>query len=145
MKFSAVAVFAATAAAASVGKRDTVFSVSNFSAGCVRHSTQCVYNFDVIQPGTMETTPVHCSAAGPAGTDGSLPAIKEGKCAESSRTFFVSKGADGLTLAVSQPVTPSSNQTGAHFIPNSELETTNEPNAIRQNYVGATSFDLESV
>ncbi|KAI0134935.1 hypersensitive response-inducing protein [Daldinia grandis] len=143
MKFSAATLFAATAAAATVGKRDTVFSVSEFSAGCVRHSTQCVYSFSVIQPGTMETTPVKCSAAGPAGLGGELPEIKEGVCQESSRTFSVTKGAEGLTLTVSQPVTPSSNQTGSHLIPNSELEITNEPNAIVQNYVGARSFNLE--
>lgn len=41
MKFAAT-LFAVAAAAATADKRDTVFSVSDFSAGCVRHSTQCV-------------------------------------------------------------------------------------------------------
>ncbi|KAI0844398.1 hypersensitive response-inducing protein [Daldinia vernicosa] len=143
MKFSAAILFAATAAAVTVDKRDTVFSVSEFSAGCVRHSTQCVYSFTVIQPGTMETTGVKCSASGPAGPGGELPEIKEGTCQQSSRTFDVTKGPDGLTFTVSQPVTPSSNQSGSHLIPNSELKTTNEPNAVVQNYVGPSSFNLE--
>ncbi|OTB08226.1 hypothetical protein M426DRAFT_317338 [Hypoxylon sp. CI-4A] len=143
MKFSAVALLAATASAASLGKRETVFSVSDFSAGCIRHSTQCLYSLTVIQPGTMETTGVQCKAMVSANTDGTLPDVKEGTCDQSSRTFDVTRGADGLTLTVSQPVTPSSNQTGSHLIPNDELAISNEPNAVVQSYTGPTSFDLE--
>lgn len=89
----------------------------------------------------METTPVTCTLL--ATSDGSLPAVTEGGCQDSSRTFSVTKGADGLTLTVSQPVTPSSNQTGSHLIPSSELETSDQPNASVQTYTGPAEFDLE--
>lgn len=90
----------------------------------------------------METTGVKCSASGPAGAGGELPEIKDGAC-EGSRTFTVAKGADGLTLTVTQPVTPSSNQSGSHLLAKADLKTTNEPNAVVQNYVGPKSFNLE--
>ncbi|KAI1653545.1 hypersensitive response-inducing protein [Daldinia decipiens] len=143
MKFSVATLFAATAAAVTVGKRDTVFSVSEFSAGCVSHSTQCVYSFTVIQPGTMEKTGVKCSASATAGTNGELPEVKNASCEQSSRTFSVTKSASGLTLTVTQPVTPVSNQSGSHLIPNAQLKTTNEPNAVVQSYTGPASFNLE--
>ncbi|RYO94512.1 hypothetical protein DL764_007831 [Monosporascus ibericus] len=141
MKFSAV-IFAAGASAAAVERQDVVFKVSDFSAGCIPHSTQCLYTFGVLQPGTMEQTPVKCTAM--VGSNNDLPEVKDGTCENSSRTFTVTKSADGLTLVVSQPVTPSSNQTGQHFIPNSELVTADEPNAMVQSYNGPTNFDLTS-
>ena len=42
MKFSAATLFAAGAAAATMGKRSTAFEVSDFSAACIQHSSQCV-------------------------------------------------------------------------------------------------------
>ncbi|KAI1412205.1 hypothetical protein F5Y13DRAFT_200190 [Hypoxylon sp. FL1857] len=142
MKFFANAALFAAASAAAISQREsTVFSVSDFSAGCIPHSTQCAYGFSVIQPGTMETTPVNCSAL-VQGAGGLLPDVKDAPCKESSRTFSVTRSADGLTLSVSQPVTPSSNQTGSHLIPNDELVTSNQPNAFVQSYAGPRSFDL---
>ncbi|KAI2631421.1 hypersensitive response-inducing protein [Hypomontagnella submonticulosa] len=143
MKFAAATLFAAAASAAAIGKRDTVFEVTNFSAGCIRHSTQCLYAFSVIQPGTMETTPVNCTAMVPGYVGGNLPDVKEGTCAQSSRTFSVTRGTDGLTFTVSQPVTPSSNQTGTRLIPSDELVITNDPNAVVENYVGPREFSLQ--
>ncbi|KAI1142110.1 hypersensitive response-inducing protein [Hypoxylon sp. FL0543] len=142
MKFLTNAALFAAASAAAISKRDSpVFSVTEFSAGCIPHSTQCLYGFSVIQPGTMETTPVNCSALVP-GNGGLLPDVKEGACKLSSRTFSVVRGADGLTLTVSQPVTPSSNQTGSHLIPKDQLVVSDEPNAFVERYTGPRSFDL---
>ncbi|RYP08986.1 hypothetical protein DL764_001554 [Monosporascus ibericus] len=139
MKFSAV-IFAAGASAAAVKRQQAVFEVSDFSAACIPHSSQCLYSFGVLQPGTMEQTPVHCEAM--VTSDGSLPEIQDGTCGESSRTFTVTKSAEGLTLVVSQPITPSSDQTGQHLIPNGELVTSDEPNARVQSYQGSPNFDL---
>lgn len=90
----------------------------------------------------METTGVNCTALVSANTDGTLPDVEEGTCSQSSRTFSVVKGDDGLQFTVSQPVTPSSNQTGTHLIPSDELVISNQPNAVVQSYTGPTSFDL---
>ncbi|KAK4242355.1 hypothetical protein C8A03DRAFT_11443 [Achaetomium macrosporum] len=129
--------------AAAVASATAVFRVSDFSAGCIPHSTQCLYNFGVLQPGTMEKTPVTCKALVPANTDGTLPDVQEGTCEQSSRTWSIIRSAEGLTLTVSQPVTPSSNQTGSHLLPNNEFVMNNQPNAVVQSYTGPTSFDLE--
>ncbi|KAI0889117.1 uncharacterized protein GGS22DRAFT_67540 [Annulohypoxylon maeteangense] len=139
MQFLTLAAFIATASAA-----DVIFKVTDFSAGCIRHSTQCSYNFNVIQPGTMETTGVACSAMLAANTDGTLPDVKDGTCKDSARTFSVTKGADGLTLTVTQPVTPSSDQSGSHLLANADLKMSNEPNAVVQTYTGISGFDLTS-
>jgi hypothetical protein len=100
------------------------------------------YSFGVIQPGTMEKTPVQCSIMLGATNGGNLPNVKDGECKESSRTFNVVRSRRGLTLTVSQPVTPSSNQTGEHFIPNKQIVTSKEPNAMVQTYKGPKNFDL---
>ncbi|KAI2471048.1 hypersensitive response-inducing protein [Annulohypoxylon bovei var. microspora] len=144
MKFIAAATFVAAASAGALNSRDRVFTVSDFSAGCIAHSTQCLYTFGVLQPGTMETTPVTCKAMVAANTDGTLPEVKAGTCENSSRTFTVTKGADGLTLTVAQPLTPSSNQSGSHLLATSDLKMSNAPNANVQSYTGATGFDLTS-
>ncbi|KAI1092714.1 hypersensitive response-inducing protein [Rostrohypoxylon terebratum] len=136
MQFFALAAFVAAASAS------TVFTVSDFSAACIPHSTQCSYTFGVIQPGTMETNPVSCQAMVSANTDGTLPDVKDGTCKDSSRTFTVVRGTDGLTLTVTQPITPSSNQSGSHLLANADLKMSNEPNAVVQSYTGPTSFDL---
>jgi hypothetical protein len=157
MKFFATVVAAAAAVSAT-----PVFKVSDFSAGCIPHSTQCLYvftlnrwgffcdpnilafsyEFDVIRPGTMETQPVHCTAMVSANTDGTLPDVKEGPCDESSRTFDVVRTVDGLEFTVSQPSTPATNLTGFHLIPNDQLVISNEPNAVVQSYKGPEDFDL---
>lgn len=90
----------------------------------------------------METTGVKCSTQVPANVGGTLPDVKDAACTESSRTFSIVKGADGLTLTVSQQVTPSSFQTGSHLLPNDQLVTSNDPNAVVQSYTGPTTFDL---
>ncbi|KAI5918738.1 hypersensitive response-inducing protein [Camillea tinctor] len=147
MKYSAVAAFAATAAAAALGKRaDDVFAVSDFSASCIPHSTQCLYSFGVLQLGTMETTPVTCKAMAPAKSGNLLPDVTDAACTDSSRTFSVVSGADGLTLTVSQPVTPSSNQSASHLLPADQLSVSNNPenpNGNVQSYNGPTSFNLQ--
>lgn len=138
------AIFTAAATAAAIGKRDTIFSVSDFSAGCIPHSTQCLYSFTVLQAGTMETHGVNCSALVAANTDGTLPNIPQygGACTDSSRTFWFTKEAAGLKFFVSQPVTPSSNQTGSYLIPDAQLTTTTYALGSIQSYSGPTSLSL---
>lgn len=43
MKFSAATLFAAGAAAATMGKRSTAYEVTDFYASCTQHSVQCKY------------------------------------------------------------------------------------------------------
>ncbi|KAI1801152.1 hypothetical protein F4811DRAFT_574523 [Daldinia bambusicola] len=137
MKFCAATLFAATvAAAAAVGRRDAAFSVSNFSAGCVRHSTMCAYHFELNSPGAKT---IECSGLGPAGPNGELPEIKKGECTDASTSFAVAKIPEGLNFSVL-----SGEQTASHLIPQSELVTSNEPNNIKQNYKGPGTFDLTS-
>ncbi|KAG6357394.1 hypothetical protein INS49_013271 [Diaporthe citri] len=128
-------------AAASVASASAVFKASDFSASCIPHSAQCVYEFGIIQAGNGETIPVKCRAQ--VVSDGSLPEITDGTCEESSRTFTVAKADGGLVLTVTQPVTPSSNQSGKHTIPASELEVEQTGASSQQKYIGAAAFDLE--
>ncbi|KAF9880100.1 22kda glycoprotein [Colletotrichum karsti] len=143
MQFLTILASAAVASAAAIQQRDVTFKVSEFSAGCIPHSSQCSYSFTVIQPGTMETTGVKCSGLFQASGTSNLPDVKEAPCTDSSRTFDVVRSDAGLTLTVSQPVTPSSNQTGSHLIPNDQLVTATQPNAQVQSYNGPAAFDLE--
>jgi hypothetical protein len=91
----------------------------------------------------MEKTPVTCKALVSANTDGTLPDVKEGTCEQSSRIWSIVRGAEGLTLTVSQQITPSSNQSGSHLLPNNEFVMNNQPNAVVQTYTGPVEFDLE--
>ena len=89
----------------------------------------------------METTGVKCSSM--KGSDGTLPAVTDGTCTDSSRTWTVAKtSSGGLTLTVSQPVTPSSNQTGSYTIPASDLTMTQTGASTQQSYTGPTAFNL---
>ncbi|KAI0159301.1 hypothetical protein BJ166DRAFT_593493 [Pestalotiopsis sp. NC0098] len=145
MQIFATALLAATAvSAAAIGKRDVVFNVSDFSAACIAHSTQCSYSFGVLQPGTMETTPVTCKAMVTANNDGTLPDVTDGTCENSSRTWTVTRGDAGLVFAVSQQVSAASSQTGTYTIPSSDLVKSDAPNAAVESYTGPTSFNLSS-
>ncbi|GKT48961.1 uncharacterized protein ColSpa_09142 [Colletotrichum spaethianum] len=130
MKFAAVLSSATVAAAAAISKRDVTFSVSDFGASCIPHSTQCSIGFTVIQPGTMETTGVECKTLVTGNTDGTIPDVKDASCTNSSRTFDL-------------PVSPHSNQTGSHLLPSSDFKISNEPNAVVESYTGPGAFDLE--
>ncbi|KAF5665576.1 22kda glycoprotein [Fusarium heterosporum] len=140
MKFFATALFAATAVSAAY----PVFEVHEFSAGCIPHSANCKYSFEVIQSGSMESWeghPVKCSALVQS-NNGLLPDVKEAQCEESSRTFDIVRSKKGLTFSVSQPVSPISNTTAKHVIPNKELWVSKQPNAEVQAYKGAKAFKL---
>lgn len=95
----------------------------------------------MIQAGNGETTPVECSAM--VVSNGALPEITDGTCKESSRTFTVAKAGDDLVLTVTQPVTPSSDQSGSHTIAAAELEFEQTGASRQQKYTGAKEFDLE--
>lgn len=99
------------------------------------------YEFGLLQPGTMQTEPQKCRAQ--VVSDGSLPEITDGTCEQTSRTWTVTKADGGLVLEVSQQVTPSSNQTGKHTIPASELEMEQTGASTQQKYTGPAAFDLE--
>lgn len=156
MKFSAVTLsavtlFAAAAAAApsAVAPRadSAVYDVMDFQALCVPHIAQCSYAFRVRLSNAGENNGVSCSATSPASTGGSLPEIKEGACISSSRTFTVAKTAEGgLTLSLSQQVSPVSYTVGVHDIQSSELHTSipGNPQGSYQYYTGPTDFSLVS-
>lgn len=104
--------------------------------------TSSSYEFGLLQPGTMQTEPQKCRAQ-VTGTDGTLPEITDGTCEQTSRTWTVAKADGGLVLEVSQQVTPSSNQTGKHTIPASELVIEQTGASSQQKYTGPQDFDLE--
>ncbi|KAF4336916.1 22kda glyco [Fusarium beomiforme] len=140
MKFFTTALFSAAAVSAAY----PVFEVKDFTASCIPHSTFCDYDFKVIQPGTMETwkTPVHCSAHVQS-PNYLLPDVKHAKCGDdSSRVFSVKRSKKGLTLYISQPVSPISDTVGKHFIPNKQLWQSKTPNAEIQAYKGPKEFKL---
>lgn len=148
MKFSAVAIFAASASAAAIKRQESpVFDVTDFQASCVPHSTQCNYSFKVKQHASMETEGVSCSAQVTADGLNRLPAVTDGTCEGSSRTWTIVKSVSepvNLALFVNQPVTPSSNTTGVHTIEADELAITTPENPIGavQYYKGPASFEL---
>jgi hypothetical protein len=91
---------------------------------------------------SWEGHPVHCTALVQS-NDGLLPNVKEAKCGDdSSRTFDIVRSKKGLTFSVSQPVSPISNTTAKHFIPNKELWVSKQPNAEVQAYKGPKDFKL---
>ncbi|KAI4593910.1 hypothetical protein KJ359_008954 [Pestalotiopsis sp. 9143b] len=134
--------FVAAVSAAAVASAQAVFSVSDFTASCIPHSSQCSYSFGVLQPGTMETTPVQCSDMLAASGTSNLPDVTDGTCTDSSRTWTITRSDAGLVFTVTQPVTPSSNQSGTYTIPADQLAVATQPNAEVESYTGPTSFDL---
>ncbi|KAJ1322882.1 hypothetical protein MN608_11733 [Microdochium nivale] len=146
MKFSAIT-FAAGAVVATVQAQDTsvIYQVTNFKAACVPHSTQCNYSFDVLEPGTMQTTPQHCAAQVTQGIAHELPAVEDGTCEQTSKTWKIVKSIDGLALSVSAQISPISFKTGAHKITPDQLElvvTAEDPNGVHQVYNGPEAFSL---
>ncbi|KAK8092336.1 uncharacterized protein PG998_014558 [Apiospora kogelbergensis] len=152
MKFS-VATFATVAAAAAT--KDVIFNVSDFTASCtptarcarkpaLHHRSGDTYSFTVIQPGTMETVGIKCSAQAPAEAGDTLPGLENGTCELSARTWKIIRSTGGLALFVTQPISPSSNQTGVHQINNSELEIVKgqTPTGDIQAYAGPKGFPL---
>lgn len=135
----------ALAAAMTVSAQDPpVFSVVNFTAGCIPHSSQCSYDFGLYQPGSGGTpeTAVHCSAM--LVSDGTLPVIPNGNCTNSSRTWTISKPGDGsLIFNASQQVTLISFYEGGYVIPATDLNISTTGASTQQSYVGPSSFDLE--
>lgn len=101
----------------------------------------CSYSFGVIQANNGETIPVQCVLL--ATSNGDLPNVTDAPCTDSSRTFSVVRSTEGLTLTVSQPVSPASNETASHLLPASNLVTATQPNAEVESYNGPTSFPLE--
>jgi hypothetical protein len=148
MQFSLQTLLAAAAAAATTvaAQSSPVFHVLNFTAACIPHSALCAYDFHVFQSGSYEASlngSVQCNAT--VVSNGALPAITDAACVDSSRTWSVMTAADsagGLLLTVSQPVTPSSNQTGSHAIPAFYLNYTQTGASTQQSYTGPSEFDL---
>jgi len=168
MKFLAIALAATAASAAAVRRSDNVpntsgddasstgndavirYDVTEFEASCIAHSSQCSYSFKVKQHASMETNGVFCSALVTADAGNTLPAVTDGVCDDSSRTWSIVKSASdpanvNLSLFVSQPISPNSNTTGVHTIQYDELKTVSNPtnpNGNVQGYVGPEAFDL---
>lgn len=93
----------------------------------------------------MQTEPQQCRTQVLGLANGDLPEVGpwEGACAETSKTFSVARTADGgLTLTVSQPVSPISNTTGTYTIPASEFEHQQSGASVREVYTGPTAFSL---
>nr|ABK76310.1 hypersensitive response-inducing protein [Ophiostoma ulmi] len=143
MKFSAAAILSAVVAVSAnptVARAEPVFAVSNFQAGCIPHSSQCRYSFDVIKTGTGETIPVSCVLL--KTSNNVLPDVTDGTCIDSSRTFSFKRRAEGLTFTVSQQITPSSNQTGTYLIPKNDFIFTKTTTASVEEYTGPKAFTL---
>ncbi|KAK2039720.1 hypersensitive response-inducing protein [Colletotrichum somersetense] len=125
--------------------RTIEYSVSNFTAGCIKHSTQCNIAFDVAQPD--ETIPVRCdkwiSAIPGAGGPNVIPNIIGAGCTNSSRTFDFVRDEQGFNLTVSQETSRLSYRTGSHTLPSTDFVLTYEPNAWVETYTGPSAFNLE--
>ncbi|KAF7892343.1 uncharacterized protein EAF01_010423 [Botrytis porri] len=148
MQFSSAIVSAITvalASAAAIEQRYNLFQVSDFSAACVPHSSQCLYSLTVIQPGSMEKVGVKCTALVTGNANGTLPNIPQwgGSCGDSSRTFWATREDAGLNFFVSQPVSVASNQTAIHLLPNSDFTMVPTTIGDIQSYTGPSSFGLE--
>ncbi|KAF2852121.1 hypothetical protein T440DRAFT_421987 [Plenodomus tracheiphilus IPT5] len=141
--FTTASLFAAAVASAAVMPRQetyTVFDVTNFSAECLSHGGACIYSFNVVQHNNGEFIPTECDNS--VRGDGVLPALSNGQCKDSSRTFNVTKNADGTyTLSVTQPVTPSSDEEGSHTITADQIELNEDDQQV---YVGPKNFTLQS-
>ncbi|KAI9644095.1 hypothetical protein NHQ30_007447 [Ciborinia camelliae] len=138
------AITIAAASAAAIEKRSVVFKVTDLTASCIPHSSQCLYAFNVTQAGTMETVGVSCSALVTGKADGTLPDMEKysGECEDSSRTFWFANTTTGLDFAVSQPISPSSNLTGSFLLPAKDFISTNSGTGSYETYKGPSSVNL---
>lgn len=144
MQFTTAVFALAAAVTVSAQTEETpVFSVAEFSASCIPHSSQCLYSFTAFTPGSGETaaTGVHCGDL--YISDGTLPAVTDGTCTNSSRTWTVTKLDGGLEFGLSEQVTPSSFRTGTYEIPADELVKETTGASTQQRYTGPAAFDLE--
>lgn len=135
--------FFALAAAMTVSA-DVVFSVADFTASCIPHSSQCSYDFVAFSPGSGETaeTGVTCSAL--VTSDGTLPAVADGTCTNSSRTWTITKPAEGgLEFTISSQVSQTGFNVGTYDIPATDLVTETTGASTQQRYTGPDAFDLE--
>ncbi|KAJ0142491.1 hypothetical protein CTA2_1384 [Colletotrichum tanaceti] len=139
MKFAAVLSSAAVAAAAAISKSEATFDISNFSAGCIPHSLNCLINFQVT---ANKANPSLCKALVPA-TNGALPTVNDAGCTNSTRTFDFVRGPEGFTFSVTEPATGIYVRTSSRIIPNSEFEFSNTGNARVEGYTGPSAFALE--
>ncbi|CAN8096216.1 unnamed protein product [Discula destructiva] len=131
-------------AAAMTASATPIFSVTNFTAACIPHSSQCSYDFQLYAPGQMGgDRPMHCSEMLISDGLGTLPPVTNGTCENSSRTWTITKlPAGGLEFEISQQVTPISFNTGSRNITTCELTIEVTGASSQQRYVGPAAFDL---
>jgi hypothetical protein len=90
----------------------------------------------------MDISGIECSKM-VTGSDGSLPAVTDGTCEQSSRTWTINKNADGsLLFQVSYPVSRLTNETGSYTIPACDLAFSTTGASTQQSYTGPTTFDM---
>ncbi|RYO93404.1 hypothetical protein DL766_000794 [Monosporascus sp. MC13-8B] len=139
MKFAAVATLFSLASAASMQKKQVQeYKVLDFTASCIPHSVNCVYDFKVNHDPVF--TPDECKAT-VQGPD-SLPSVKEGKCPDNlSYTWSIDRTEEGgLDFKIWYAFNSRSNITYCHSIPASDI--TSEPHGAvtTERYTGPSEF-----
>ncbi|KAI0477065.1 hypothetical protein GGR56DRAFT_387745 [Xylariaceae sp. FL0804] len=152
MKFAGSTLFAAAASAAAIRSANQTWSytVSNFTAGCIPHSTECSYEFDVMVSDFGAGASGHCSKT--MGSDGSLPGFDvPQECTNLQYTFAVyaspEGNAGGLDLEVDTPNVATNDGgvvQGLYSIPAAELEYTSTGAGEVQTYTGPESFTFSA-
>ncbi|KAI1187099.1 hypothetical protein F5B17DRAFT_336910 [Nemania serpens] len=139
------ALFAATASGAAIeSKKAITYDVQGFSAGCIPHSVECSYGFQVVPstaaPGSSGTT---CGSL-VSGPD-FLPPVALTACADPKIAYAVAIANGGLTLTITSAVDKHTNATGTYTAPASEFTIYNGGSTQSQIYVGPTDFTIDAV
>ncbi|KAK6209414.1 hypothetical protein LQW54_006267 [Pestalotiopsis sp. IQ-011] len=133
MQLTLAAIFAAAASASAIARRNDTgsYSVTDFYASCIPHSTLCSYQFEV-------DAATNCTLLLP-GPD-ILPAVALTGCEDPAYSWSVATTDDGgLELSITTAAT-AGNLTGVHDIESDELEIQNNGATSSQLYTGPLDF-----
>ncbi|KFY04656.1 hypothetical protein O988_00620 [Pseudogymnoascus sp. VKM F-3808] len=140
MKFSALVILAASAAAGTIQSRQRQsLSIGEFHADCIPHSSMCSYDFSVTSDPALP--PSHCNAF-LQGTP-NLPDAAEASCPDNvAYTWSITNKDDGgLDFAIWYPFNSRSNITYCYSIPAAELVVEQNGAAQSEHYRGPAGFE----
>ena len=141
MKFITALTFAASASAAAIEARQSpTRQISNFSAGCIPHSTFCEWSFEITSDPSLP--PSHCSARIQSAY-GELPTIGDGKCEDNAAYTWgaVDTQDGGYRFGIWFPLNSRSNITYCHRITPAQTTKTQDGAVITESYIGPTEFE----
>ncbi|CAJ2503990.1 Uu.00g113840.m01.CDS01 [Anthostomella pinea] len=136
--FNTIAALLPAAVLGAAVPRAAEYSVTDFSAACIAHSTYCALNFNVTTSAGAPT--VTCSFFGP-GPD-YLPAIPLSGCSDPSVSFSFAPAADksAFPLTVVSAAGPGTNLTGTYVIPGADVTLDNNGAVVDERYIGGAEF-----